>query len=70
MSAGPSTQQAPRCRSSAQMQYVTSSAQYDTLFAVGLPLFRVVFPEPGEYVPQSLKVIQVDLDSWELGKPE
>ncbi|HEX3243929.1 MAG TPA: thiamine pyrophosphate-binding protein [Chloroflexota bacterium] len=43
-------------------------AQYDTLLAIGIPLFRVVFPEPGEYVPQSLKVIQIDLDSWELGK--
>lgn len=43
-------------------------SQYDTLFAVGTPLFRVVFPEPGRYIPESLKVIQVDLDSWELGK--
>ena len=42
--------------------------QYDTLLAVGIPLFRVVFPSRAEYVPQSLKVIQIDLDSWELGK--
>jgi thiamine pyrophosphate-dependent acetolactate synthase large subunit-like protein len=42
--------------------------EHDALLAVGTPLFRAVFPEPGGIVPQGTRVVQIDLDSWELGK--
>ena len=51
---------------SAAMQGMLS--QHDVLLAVGSPLFRVVFPEPGGIVPPEMRVIHVDLDPWELGK--
>ena len=42
-------------------------AQHDVLLAVGTPLFRVVFPDR-RHVPAGMKVVQIDLDPWELGK--
>lgn len=43
-------------------------AQHDALLTVGIPMFRIVFPDPGGIVPQHMRVVQIDLDSWELGK--
>jgi benzoylformate decarboxylase len=43
-------------------------ARHDTLLAVGTPLFRIVFPEPGGITPPGMRIVQIDLDSWELGK--
>ena len=43
-------------------------AQHDTLLAVGTPLFRVVFPDPAGMIPAGMKVVQIDLESWELSK--
>ena len=43
-------------------------ARHDVLLAVGTPLFRFIFPGPGSIVPDGLKVIQVDIDGWEIGK--
>lgn len=42
--------------------------RHDVLLAIGTPLFRFIFPKPGSVVPDGLKVIQVDIDGWELGK--
>lgn len=43
-------------------------AQHDALLAIGTPLFRVVFPDPAGITPPDMAVVQIDLDSWELGK--
>lgn len=43
-------------------------ARHDLLLAVGTPLFRFIFPRPGNIVPEGVRVIQIDLDGWEIGK--
>jgi len=43
-------------------------AQHDVVLALGAPLFRFIFPHAGGMVPKDTKVIQIDLDGWELGK--
>ena len=43
-------------------------ARHDVVLAVGTPLFRFVFPTPESLVPEGTTVIQIDLDSWEIGK--
>lgn len=43
-------------------------AQHDVMLALGTPLFRFIFPRPEAVVPTDMKVIQVDLDGWEIGK--
>jgi len=43
-------------------------ARHDVVLAVGTPLFRFVFPRPESLVPAGTTVIQIDLDSWEIGK--
>jgi benzoylformate decarboxylase len=41
----------------------------DVLLVVGAPLFRLIFPEPDATpLRTGTKVIQIDLDTWELGK--
>jgi benzoylformate decarboxylase len=41
----------------------------DVLLVVGAPLFRLIFPEPDATpLRTGTKVIQIDLDAWELGK--
>ena len=41
---------------------------HDVVLVLGSPVFRFIFPRPGSPVPQGIKVIQIGLDSWELGK--
>ena len=43
-------------------------AQHDVVLALGVPLFRFVFPRPGVIAAPDTKVIQVDLNGWELSK--
>jgi thiamine pyrophosphate-dependent acetolactate synthase large subunit-like protein len=43
-------------------------AGHDVVLVLGSPVFRFIFPRPGSPVPPGPRVIQVDLDSWELGK--
>jgi thiamine pyrophosphate-dependent acetolactate synthase large subunit-like protein len=43
-------------------------ARHDVVLVVGSPVFRFIFPRPGVPVPAGIRVVQVDLDSWELGK--
>ena len=43
-------------------------SQHDTLLAIGTPLFQVVFPDPEGMVPAGMKIVQIDLDSHQLGK--
>jgi benzoylformate decarboxylase len=43
-------------------------ARHDVLLAVGTPLFRFAFPTPGGMTPTGTKVIQIDVDGWEIGK--
>ncbi|HLJ60234.1 MAG TPA: thiamine pyrophosphate-binding protein [bacterium] len=43
-------------------------ARHDVVLALGVPLFRYIFPRPGDLVPAATKVIQIDLDGWEIGK--
>jgi|FaiFalDrversion2_1042247.scaffolds.fasta_scaffold01276_1 benzoylformate decarboxylase len=40
----------------------------DLLLAVGAPLFRGLFPLPEDPLPAGCRVVQIDLDPWELGK--
>jgi thiamine pyrophosphate-dependent acetolactate synthase large subunit-like protein len=41
----------------------------DALLVAGAPLFRMIFPEPEKTpLPRGAKVIQIDIDPWELGK--
>lgn len=43
-------------------------ARHDVVLAVGTPLFRLAFPRPGGIVPLGTKIVQIDLDGWEIGK--
>lgn len=43
-------------------------AQHDVLLAVGTPLFRFIFPSPGNIVPNGMKIVHIDIDGWEIGK--
>jgi thiamine pyrophosphate-dependent acetolactate synthase large subunit-like protein len=43
-------------------------AAHDVLLVLGTPLFRFIFPSPGNIVPPGTRVIQIDLDGWEIGK--
>src|SRR5262249_39141037 len=41
----------------------------DVLLVVGAPLFRLIFPDAGRSpLPPGCRVIQIDLDPWEIGK--
>jgi benzoylformate decarboxylase len=42
--------------------------QHDLLFSVGGDLFTLSLPSATEAVPADLPIIQLDTDSWELGK--
>jgi benzoylformate decarboxylase len=42
--------------------------QHDLLFSVGGDLFSLSLPSATEAVPPDLPIIQLDTDSWELGK--
>jgi benzoylformate decarboxylase len=42
--------------------------EYDVLFSVGADLFTLSLPSNVEPMPEGIKVIQLDLDPWELGK--
>jgi len=43
-------------------------ARHDVVLALGAPLLRFIFPRPGGMAPKDTRVIQIDLDGWELGK--
>jgi benzoylformate decarboxylase len=43
-------------------------AEHDVVLALGVPLFRFIFPRPGVVRAPDTKVIQVDLNGWEIGK--
>jgi len=38
------------------------------LLVVGTPLFRFIFPRPGGIAPRGTRIVQIDIDGWELGK--
>jgi thiamine pyrophosphate-dependent acetolactate synthase large subunit-like protein len=40
----------------------------DVILIAGTPVFRTIFPADGSPLPESARVIQVDLDTWELAK--
>jgi thiamine pyrophosphate-dependent acetolactate synthase large subunit-like protein len=41
----------------------------DALLVAGAPLFRLIFPDPVKSpLPPGAKVIQIDIDAWEIGK--
>jgi benzoylformate decarboxylase len=43
-------------------------ARHDVVLALGVALFRFIFPRAGGIVPEGTKVIQIDLNGWEIGK--
>ena len=43
-------------------------AEHDVVLALGVPLFRFIFPRSGGLVPSGTKVIQIDLNGWEISK--
>ena len=56
--------------SNAAAAEVTSQilARHDVVLALGVPLFRFIFPRAGGIVPEGTKVIQIDLNGWEISK--
>ena len=42
--------------------------QYDVLLSVGADLFALSLPEDVQPVAPDLKIVQIDIDPWELGK--
>jgi thiamine pyrophosphate-dependent acetolactate synthase large subunit-like protein len=43
-------------------------AKYDVVLAIGTPLFRLAFPKPGGIDTGGARIIQIDIDPWEIGK--
>ena len=43
-------------------------ASHDVLLAVGTPLFSSIFPDPLGPIPDGMRVVHADYNSWELGK--
>src|SRR5258706_482909 len=43
-------------------------AKLDVVLAAGTPFFRLAFPKPGGMDMGSARVIQMDIDAWEIGK--
>ena len=40
----------------------------DLLLVVGAPMFQLIFPEVQSPVPPGTKIVQIDINPWELGK--
>jgi benzoylformate decarboxylase len=40
----------------------------DVLLVVGAPMFQLIFPEPESPIPPGAKVVQIDVNPWEVGK--
>ncbi|HWO93604.1 MAG TPA: thiamine pyrophosphate-dependent enzyme, partial [Dehalococcoidia bacterium] len=40
----------------------------DLLFAIGTPVFTQLFPTAGMLLPEGMRLMQLDLDSWEIAK--
>jgi thiamine pyrophosphate-dependent acetolactate synthase large subunit-like protein len=40
----------------------------DLLLVVGAPMFQLIFPEVPSPVPASTKIVQIDINPWEIGK--
>lgn len=40
----------------------------DVLLVVGAPMFQLIFPEAESPIPRGTKVIQIDVNPWEIGK--
>ncbi len=43
-------------------------ADHDVVLALGVPLFRFIFPRHGGLAPSDTKIIQIDLNGWEISK--
>jgi benzoylformate decarboxylase len=43
-------------------------AQHDVVLAIGAPVFRFVFPQPGPALPTGVQFVHIDLDGRELGR--
>src|SRR5205814_6294883 len=42
--------------------------QHDLLLSVGADLFTLPLPSPVDPIPESMKIVHLDIDPWELGK--
>jgi benzoylformate decarboxylase len=40
----------------------------DLLLVVGAPMFQLIFPEPQSPVPAGTRIVQIDINPWEIGK--
>ncbi len=40
----------------------------DLLLVVGAPMFQLIFPEPRSPVPAGTRIVQIDINPWEIGK--
>jgi thiamine pyrophosphate-dependent acetolactate synthase large subunit-like protein len=40
----------------------------DLLLVVGAPMFKLIFPEVQSPVPAGTKIVQIDINPWEIGK--
>jgi thiamine pyrophosphate-dependent acetolactate synthase large subunit-like protein len=40
----------------------------DLLLVVGAPMFQLIFPEVQSPVPSTTKIVQIDINPWEIGK--
>lgn len=45
-----------------------SLAHVDVLVAVGMPVFTQLLPEPEPILPETTKLIHIDINPWEVGK--
>jgi benzoylformate decarboxylase len=42
--------------------------QCDVLLVVGAPMFQLIFPDAESPIPAGTKVVQIDINPWEIGK--
>jgi thiamine pyrophosphate-dependent acetolactate synthase large subunit-like protein len=58
----------PRTTYDAATTIANVVAKHDVVLAAGTPFFRLAFPKPGGMDMGSARVIQMDIDAWEIGK--
>jgi thiamine pyrophosphate-dependent acetolactate synthase large subunit-like protein len=43
-------------------------ADCDVLLVAGAPMFQLIFPDPESPIPPATKIVQIDVNPWEIGK--
>ena len=58
----------PRTQYDAAETIAKAVSRHDVVVAVGTPLFRLAFPRPGGMDLGATRIVQIDIDPWEIGK--